>query len=537
MQYCCRCRIPPGGVQSTFASGFGGCNIEGLAFDSAGNLFVAQKSGIIIKITPGGAQSTFASGLYETAGLAFDSAGNLFVAEYDSGNILEFTPDGVQSTFASGLNSPIGLAFQPVQPYTVQYTANPTNGVAPLTVQFTAASVDSKGNAVTSWNWNFGDGSISTTQNPSHIYTTEGSFVPSLIATNNLGFTVLGFGPSAIEAIEVLPITVDGTRDSLYGAPLSTQTINTGFGDSTVGDGTSAGGSELDAAYGIVTNGMLYLFFAGNLEDNGNHINVFIADGQAGQNTLNVVGGWTESAMNGSVFSPGFNASLILDFNDYYGVLYADEILLSPSGSTNSYLGSVTLTSGFGSISLNGLRIGFNNRNALGANGNTGTAADSNAVQTVSTGLELGIPLSVLGNPAPGSSILVLADINGASDSYLSDQFLPGLPVGTGDLGGGGPLAGSLQGAFNLSGLPSEWFSVTNRTSMLILTMRLTGTSFVFTWSAMANRTYQIQSTAGLAPANWTNLGGTITATNAIMTVSEPAGLNSQQFYRVVLLP
>ena len=282
---------------------------------------------------------------------------------------------------------------------------------------------------------------------------------------------------------------------------------------------------------------MLYLFFAGNLEDNGNHINVFIADGQAGQNTLNVVGGWTESAMNGSVFSPGFNANLMLDFSDYYGVLYVDQILLSPGGSTNSYLGSVALTNGFASITLNGLRIGFNNWNALGVNGNTGTAADTNAAQAVSTGLELGIPLSVLGNPAPGSSILVLADINGVSDSYLSDQFLPGLPVGTGDLGGGGPLAGSLRGAFNLSSLSSEWFSVTNGAPMLILTMRLTGNSFNFTWSAMANRTYQIQSTAGLAPANWTSLGSTITATNAIMTVSEPVGLNSQQFYRVVLLP
>lgn len=205
---------------------------------------------------------------------------------------------------------------------------------------------------------------------------------------------------------------------------------------------------------------MLCLFFAGNLEDNGNHINVFIADGQAGQNTLNVVGGWTESAMNGSVFSPGFNANLMLDFNDYYGVLYTDQIFLSPDGSTNFYLGSVTLTNGVGSITLNDLMIGFNDSNAAGVNGNTGTAANTVAAQAVSTGLEIGIPLSALGNPAPGSSILVLADINGTSDSYLSDQFLPGLPVGTGDLGAGGTYTGPLPGSFNLSGLSSNWFSV-----------------------------------------------------------------------------
>ena len=37
-------------------------------------------------------------------GLAFNSAGDLFVADVSSGNIYEFTPGGAQSTFASGLS-------------------------------------------------------------------------------------------------------------------------------------------------------------------------------------------------------------------------------------------------------------------------------------------------------------------------------------------------------------------------------------------------------------------------------------------------
>ena len=68
----------PGGVRSTFASGLNGP--DGLAFDSAGNLFVgAQLSGNIIEIAPGGVQSVFASGLNPN-GLAFNSAGDLFEA-------------------------------------------------------------------------------------------------------------------------------------------------------------------------------------------------------------------------------------------------------------------------------------------------------------------------------------------------------------------------------------------------------------------------------------------------------------------------
>ena len=56
--------------------------------------------------------SIFASGLNYPVpcALAFDSAGDLFVAD-SSTNIYEFTPDGTQSTFASGVY-PNALAFQ-----------------------------------------------------------------------------------------------------------------------------------------------------------------------------------------------------------------------------------------------------------------------------------------------------------------------------------------------------------------------------------------------------------------------------------------
>ena len=150
----------------------------------------------------------------------------------------------------------------------------------------------------------------------------------------------------------------------------------------------------------------------------------------------------------------------MLDLDDSAGVLGVDQIFLSPGASTNTHLGSVALTNGVGSITLGGLEIGFNDSNAVGVNGNAGTAASATAADAVTTGFEFGIPLSALGNPAAGSSILVLADINSNLDNYLSDQFLPGLPAGTANLGAGGAYAGPLPGAFNLSGLPDNWFSV-----------------------------------------------------------------------------
>ena len=65
----------------------------------AQNLFVSvQYSSDIDEFTPGGAQSTFASGLFGPDGLAFNSAGDLFVADYLYGDpypyyshIYEFT--------------------------------------------------------------------------------------------------------------------------------------------------------------------------------------------------------------------------------------------------------------------------------------------------------------------------------------------------------------------------------------------------------------------------------------------------------------
>ena len=63
------------------------------------------------------------------------------------------------------------------------FTGTPTTGNATLIVTFT----DSSTNTPTSWNWSFGDATYSTTQNPSHTYTTAGTYTVSLNATNAFG--------------------------------------------------------------------------------------------------------------------------------------------------------------------------------------------------------------------------------------------------------------------------------------------------------------------------------------------------------------
>jgi PKD repeat protein len=66
------------------------------------------------------------------------------------------------------------------------FSANPTSGQAPLTVQFTDESTGS----IAGWDWNFGDGSThSTTQDPSHTYNAAGNFTATLTVTGAGGAT------------------------------------------------------------------------------------------------------------------------------------------------------------------------------------------------------------------------------------------------------------------------------------------------------------------------------------------------------------
>ena len=86
-------------------------NPEGLAFNSAGDLFVACLSGSVIRITPSGTQSIFAAGLNQPMGVTFDLAGNLYVSDQYANNIYRYTPDGSRSTFATGMEIPYGMTL------------------------------------------------------------------------------------------------------------------------------------------------------------------------------------------------------------------------------------------------------------------------------------------------------------------------------------------------------------------------------------------------------------------------------------------
>ena len=60
------------------------------------------------------------------------------------------------------------------------FSADPRSGDAPLTVRFTDLST---GNP-TMWAWDFGDGATDMVANPTHVYTTPGTYSVTLTASN-----------------------------------------------------------------------------------------------------------------------------------------------------------------------------------------------------------------------------------------------------------------------------------------------------------------------------------------------------------------
>lgn len=100
----------------------------------------------------------------------------------------------------------------------VPYTATPSNGTVPLTVQFTGPTVDTTDQNITSWHWTFGDGvGTSTNRIAIYTYTNVGTFTPTLTMTNAVGVTDPGTGPSitvfadAPPAFSISPNSISNT--------------------------------------------------------------------------------------------------------------------------------------------------------------------------------------------------------------------------------------------------------------------------------------------------------------------------------------
>jgi hypothetical protein len=247
--------------------------------------------------------------------------------------------------------------------------------------------------------------------------------------------------------------TTDGRQipTDFAGQLIAAQSIGTAFGNDTNPSQSLGGGSELNAMYvnPDIASGRLRLGITGNLEDidndiNGNGIIIYLDTRSGGENILDSNGGFSNTgaryvpAMEGTRFDAGFAPDMAIVVNSAgagFGEYFVDTIDFA--SNTRSYRGRGVLGGGTGSLT-GGLNtsnwlIAFDNSNTAGVGAFVPGAADGLAL-TATSGLELDLAAADLGL-ATGWTLGIQIMISGGNfPSYLSNQNLPSLPIGTNNL-------------------------------------------------------------------------------------------------------
>jgi PKD repeat protein len=99
------------------------------------------------------------------------------------------------------------------------FSATPRAGVAPLIVSFTDTSTGSP----TSWSWDFGDGTSSSEQHPSHTYAAAGTYTVSLIVTDATGASSTGTRSGYVTVTNDLVVAAVGDAFVRSNAPTKNQ--------------------------------------------------------------------------------------------------------------------------------------------------------------------------------------------------------------------------------------------------------------------------------------------------------------------------
>jgi PKD repeat protein len=147
------------------------------------------------------------------------------------------------------------------------FTANVTSGQIPLAVSFT----DSSSNLPDRWYWDFGDGTNSTIQNPTHVYTAAGNYTVSLNVSNANGSDVRSYSDyitamRPVQNHDIVVILKDSEGNGLVGGDVSYYANGWKAFGTTDSNGTAA----MDLLPGTYTFRMNYAGASENLQQDLN---------------------------------------------------------------------------------------------------------------------------------------------------------------------------------------------------------------------------------------------------------------------------
>jgi hypothetical protein len=157
--------MPEFSTVSSAVFGTAGTDPNAIAFDAAGNLYVAnQTSNNVTKITTAGGSSVFGTTGKGPIAIAVDSSGNVYTANNTANSVTKITPAGVSSVLGTTDTNPTDIALDSSgNVYTANYNGNSVTKITPAGISTTLAStgpttnpaslvVDSTGNVYTANN-------------------------------------------------------------------------------------------------------------------------------------------------------------------------------------------------------------------------------------------------------------------------------------------------------------------------------------------------------------------------------------------------
>ena len=108
-----------------------------------------------------------------------------------TGNLVSYYIKQVATTVNGCVDSAIVQLDAKALPTAVFSMSDTTSCIDSITIKFKDESIPRTPETITRWLWDFGDGTTSSSQNPSHFYSKPGTYTISLIITNNEGCSSL----------------------------------------------------------------------------------------------------------------------------------------------------------------------------------------------------------------------------------------------------------------------------------------------------------------------------------------------------------
>ena len=435
---------------------------------------------------------------------------------------------------------------------TVAAVATPAFGKVPLAVNFSSAGTIDPDGSIVSYAWNFGDASLTSNAiNPSHTYSSVGSFTATLTVTDDDGATatlpvsvdvLANVAPTAVGSAtpdtgkEPLEVTFSSAASTDPDGTIASYAWN--FGDSSAVD-TSANPTHTYVLPGSYVATLTVTDDSG--DSDSTTVNVTVNPNQAPTAVANA----TSTTTGNAPLTVTFDSSVSSDPDGIFSVSWdfgdgtAASTAVAPSHlfvAAGTYTVTLTVTDDNGAVSTATVSVTAEDLTLWVRDGGNDSGSGSTAVPFDSIGAALAAAVTrsktdvrVAGGSYTGFAVVDGIDVTGGYDQ----SFVPGGVDGateavvTGAPGSPGVTASAISSVTILKGLSITGGGGANATGVLVQNSSVITLDTVKVNSGTAtgagSSAYGVRSLSGSAV---TVLGSQITAQGGVQGASGGTGTN-----------